>query len=329
MAPFLQHALWNANGLHQHSEELKTFLSLLNTDIMLISETHFTDKSYLRLPNYTGYHSNHPAGTARGGSAIIIKHSIKHHQLNNHSEDFLQATSVSVEDYTGPLTVSAVYLPPKLTVKHGQLAAFYNTLGHRFIAGGDYNAKHTAWGSRLISPRGREVLKTMKQVNLNNISTGEPTYWPSNCNKLSDLLDFCVTKGISRDSALPRSCFDLYFDHSPVLITLNLSALNQAPPPRLFNSKTNWRYFRLLISRNLTLHVPLKTDSQIEDITQLAGWNATKKTTYTPSSYTCPIFIKQKTRWKKKTLERMATYPDTIKQKITQQSNARRQTTPT
>jgi hypothetical protein len=28
MAPFLQLALWNANGLHQHAEELKAFLSL-------------------------------------------------------------------------------------------------------------------------------------------------------------------------------------------------------------------------------------------------------------------------------------------------------------
>jgi hypothetical protein len=90
---------------------------------------------------------------------------------------------VSVEDCTGPLTVSAVYLPPKPTVKHDQLAAFYNNLGHRFIAGGDYNAKHTAWGSRLISPRGREVLKTMEQLNSNHIYTGEPTYWPSDCNK--------------------------------------------------------------------------------------------------------------------------------------------------
>jgi hypothetical protein len=39
-------------GLHQHAEELKTFLSLRNIDIMLISETHFTDKSYLRIHNY-------------------------------------------------------------------------------------------------------------------------------------------------------------------------------------------------------------------------------------------------------------------------------------
>jgi hypothetical protein len=78
-----------------------------------------------------------------------------------------------VEDSTGPLTVSAVYLPPKHTVKQVQLAAFYSTLGRRFIAGGDYNAKHTDWGSGLITPRGREILRTMEQLNLYHLSTGE------------------------------------------------------------------------------------------------------------------------------------------------------------
>jgi hypothetical protein len=50
MATFLQLALWNANGLHQHVEELKTFLSLRNIYIMLISKTHFTDKTIFEPP---------------------------------------------------------------------------------------------------------------------------------------------------------------------------------------------------------------------------------------------------------------------------------------
>jgi exonuclease III len=94
MAKFLQLALWNASGLTQHTEELQTFISLHNTDVMLISETRFTEKSYLEFPKYTMYHMNKPARTARGGTAIIINNSIKHHQLNDYSQDFLQATSV-------------------------------------------------------------------------------------------------------------------------------------------------------------------------------------------------------------------------------------------
>jgi hypothetical protein len=83
---------------------------------MLNSEMHFTEKSYPKLPKYTFYHTNHTVGTARGFSAIIAKNSIKHLQLNNYCQDFLQATSVSVEDPAGLLTISAVYLPPKHTV---------------------------------------------------------------------------------------------------------------------------------------------------------------------------------------------------------------------
>jgi hypothetical protein len=37
MAKFLQLALWNASGLTQHAEELKTFISIHNIDVMLIS----------------------------------------------------------------------------------------------------------------------------------------------------------------------------------------------------------------------------------------------------------------------------------------------------
>jgi hypothetical protein len=59
--------------LIQHSEELRTFISLHNIDVMLISETHFKEKSYLKLLNYTVYHIDHPVGTARGGTAIIVK----------------------------------------------------------------------------------------------------------------------------------------------------------------------------------------------------------------------------------------------------------------
>jgi hypothetical protein len=205
-----------------------------------------------------------------------------------------------VEDSTGPLTVSAVYLPPKHTVKQVQLTAFYSTLGRWFIAGGDYNTKHTDWGSRLITPRGREILRTMEQLNLHHLSTGEPTYWPSNRNTLSDL-NFCVIKGIPLDSALTRSCFDLSSHHSPVLISLNLRALHQASQPTLCNRKTNWDYFLHRITTNLSLHVPLKTEVQIEDavkyftdLIQWAGWTATPETTCTISSCDYPIFIKQK-----------------------------------
>jgi hypothetical protein len=40
---------------------------------MLISETHFAEKGKIKLPKHTVFHMNHPARTARGGTAIIVK----------------------------------------------------------------------------------------------------------------------------------------------------------------------------------------------------------------------------------------------------------------
>jgi exonuclease III len=72
MPKFPQLTLWNVNGLTQHTEVLKTFISIHNIDVILISEMNFTEKSYLKLPYYTVYQMNYPARTVQGGTAIII-----------------------------------------------------------------------------------------------------------------------------------------------------------------------------------------------------------------------------------------------------------------
>jgi exonuclease III len=127
MSHSLQIAVWNANGLLQHRNELQMFLVAHNIDIPLISETHFTSKSSFRIPHYITYHTNHPAGTARGGTAILIKNSIQHHFLNPYRQDYFQATSIALEGPHGLITISAT-LPPKHTITHELLTAFYATL---------------------------------------------------------------------------------------------------------------------------------------------------------------------------------------------------------
>jgi hypothetical protein len=129
---------------------------------MLISETHFTTKSYIKIPNYTIYDTKHPDGTAHGGTAIIIKNGIKHHLHGHYNLEHLQETSLTIEEWIGPLTIAAVSCPLKHTVKAERLRSSSATLGQRFLAGGNFNAKHSHWCSRLTTPRGRELFKAMQ-----------------------------------------------------------------------------------------------------------------------------------------------------------------------
>jgi len=179
----LKIVLWNANGLAQHAE-VKNYVQNQQVDVMLISETHFTTRSYFKITNFAIYDTQHPDGTAHGGTAILIKNGIKHYLHGHYNLEHLQATSITVEDWVGPLTIAAIYCPPKHTTKAEQFRHFYTSLGHRFLAGGDCNAKQTDWGSQLVAPTGRELLKAMQEENLTYVSTGEPTYWPSDKRKI-------------------------------------------------------------------------------------------------------------------------------------------------
>jgi hypothetical protein len=64
---------------------------------------------------------------------------------------------------------------------------FFATLGERFILGGDYNVKNTQWGSRLATTKGRELMKAINSINGNIHTTGRPTYWPTDRNKIPDV----------------------------------------------------------------------------------------------------------------------------------------------
>ena len=98
--------------------------------------------------------------------------------------------SLSADSYCGVLS-------PQIQPQKKQYETFFGTLGPRFMAGGDFNSKHTAWGSRITTTKGRELFSLMQQYNYSFLSTGRPTYWPSDPAKRPDLLDVFVTNGIS------------------------------------------------------------------------------------------------------------------------------------
>lgn len=307
--PKLKISVWNANGLVNHGQEVKTFLTMHDLDIMLISESHMTEKSYIKIPQYSLHHTQHPEGKARGGTTIIIKNNIKHQVKSKISEKNMQATTVEIEDSHGKMILSAVYCPPNLSIKKTQFENYFNTLGHRFISGGDFNAKHTHWGSRLITPRGRQLYYAMQSTNLQHLSTGQPTYWPTDRNKIPDVLDICITKGISPNYLKVDTCLDLSSDHTPIMVSIESKVQIKTKPPRLTNKNTNWNEFRTILINLQNIDIPLKTaqdiDEAVEHLTksiQQAAWRATNemqeeiKPGFVPKNIKAKLIEKRKLR---------------------------------
>lgn len=63
--------------------------------------------------NFTLYRTIHPSNNARGGSAVIIRKNIQHHEEEHICTDKFQITNISLKTKQQFLTVSARYSPPR------------------------------------------------------------------------------------------------------------------------------------------------------------------------------------------------------------------------
>lgn len=283
-------------------------MKIQNLDVLLISEAHLTNKSSLHIDGYNTYATYHPSGAAHAGTAIIIRRSINHQVLPEYRTAKIQATSIMIYDKQSPITLSSVYCPPKQnrnpeTVEE-DFSTYFQSLGNRFIAGGDWNSKHTMWGSRLITTRGRNLRKSLEKSHLNILSTGQPTYWPADPLKIPDLLDFFIYKGVQTHFLDVESCFDSSSDHTPVIATVSSTVIKRAVPPYLYNRHTDWRAFQLNLSESLDLKISLKTKDDIDDaaeyltkMIQKAAWTCTpplQQSSNIAKDQTVPNIVKEK-----------------------------------
>ena len=141
----------------------------------------------------------------------------------------------------------------------------------------------------------------MQMANLTYLSTGEPTYWPSDRRKMPDLIDFAVVQQIPMNTLQAETSLDLSSDHSPVVITITLRPVPNPRTPTVSTSRTDWETFCLLICQTLHSQVPLKTPQEIYDFTQhltqtiqQAAWNATPPPNTPLYKNSCAQTIKQK-----------------------------------
>ncbi|KAL7296904.1 hypothetical protein TKK_0010294 [Trichogramma kaykai] len=169
-----------------------------------------------------------------------------------------------------------------------KLQAFFAKQGHRFLCGGDWNAKHPWWGSRLPtpSPRGRPLHVAIQNQNYFIIFTGKPTSWPSDPNKRPDLINFAIAKGINKKFSV-RFSLDLTSDQSPVIITINLQLKTT------FHTRTKIRLkkFNEIVPERLHCGIPLRTVQDIES--SVKSFNETLQFAVSDATTTTVISRKQ------------------------------------
>lgn len=298
---------WNANGLTLHRREAEILIKKNKIDVLLISETHFTKNSKFQINGYKMYHTPHPDGRAHGGTAVFVKNNIKHHEESKVSSPTLQATSVEIKEHRGRIKVCAIYCPPNQKVENDMFKNLFQSLGNKFIIGGDWNSKHYHWGSRLISPRGRSLKAAIDQLHCSVLTTGKPTHWPTDTTKAPDVLDFFVHKGISEHYMSVEENYDVEGSHLPIISTVSVNIIKKNKNPVLYNKKTDWESYQKWLENNLTLRIPMKTADDVEKATdyitkmiQQAAWKSTPELKLKEEINNFPFEIRRKIATKRK-----------------------------
>ena len=256
---------WNANGLVARKNELANFLISENVDIALIAETHLTVRSHAKIHGYELYTCDHPSSHAHGGSAIYIKNSIVHHVISQFQQAHIQAACISTRLHCGTtVNVASIYSPPKHSIKTEQYCELMSHLGEKWIIGGDFNAKHQSWGSRTNTSKGNELYRAINIHNAASVSSGQPTYWPTDTSKLPDCIDFFVMKNVSSLYTDASTINDLSSDHIPITLTLSDTLLRKYTLPKLTSKNTNWDIFAEHIHNHVNLQLRLKTAEELE-----------------------------------------------------------------
>lgn len=141
---------------------------------------------------------------------------------------------------------------------------FLHFLGNTFIAGRDFNAKHTYWCSRFTSTKGKALFYAGKSLKCEFFFNGSPSYWPTDLNKLPDVINFFVTKGLSNYIEV-ETCLDISSDHIPVILTLSDTFISKTPSSF---TKTDWNGYSDYLEEYIMLNIPLKTYDQLKKETK-------------------------------------------------------------
>ena len=140
------------DGLLNKKTELMDLINRQKPDIVLVQETLLKSRHTFTLPNMTTYRIDRE-GRRGGGTAILIKRTIKHHEtqleLDNQQ---IETTAIRIHTNTGYIKIVSAYIPPNADTTTKDFNDLLETQEPTIIMG-DLNAKHTDWGCRITNSR--------------------------------------------------------------------------------------------------------------------------------------------------------------------------------
>ncbi|GFW65654.1 nucleic-acid-binding protein from transposon X-element [Trichonephila clavipes] len=275
----------------------KSFIADWNPDIVNLQETHLQPCHNFIFPDYNIYRTDR---TFRGGgTAIMIKRSIPHHQIfitNNN----LETTAIKlIRQNEQPITIVSAYRPPRKSITDQDLHRIFRNQGYVLLAG-DLNAKHVSWSPfTQQNVAGNIIRRFCDSTGYSLVAPPEPTCFHRSSR--STTIDIAICKGmtVSDCSSIP----ELSSDHNPVLFEVSLD--NYTSPALSTYSFPNWSKFQDILTNTLPGNPKISNPNDIENA--IKNFNDCYNSALSNSSiFKCinkpilsiPLFIREKIKSK-------------------------------
>lgn len=257
MSPTAKILYWNANSLGNKQDELKNFLQEHNIPVALVNETHLIKD--LKLQGYSIY--QHNVSNHTGGTAVIVRTDIEHHEIILPQLTRLQATAVKVTIHKEQVIIVAAYNPVNgINIEDYKKVLQTNT---PIIIAGDHNARHSSWLCHRNNKAGTALFNLSLKSSFVVKGPTRPTFF-HRCNKFRpDILDVAIIQNFPY--MIDFDVMDeLDSDHLPVVMHIHSQVQKKTTNRRNFN-KANWHNYREEIHNIININKSFNKQQDIED----------------------------------------------------------------
>ncbi|GFQ93255.1 putative RNA-directed DNA polymerase from transposon X-element [Trichonephila clavata] len=234
---------WNANGIRSRVEEFREIITEWNPDIINLQETHIQACHHLSFPNYNIYRTDR---TFRGGgTAILIKRNIPHHEVKITNPSFELTAIQIVRPNSHPITVISAYRSPLKPILIQDLHSLFRNHDYVLVAG-DLNAKHHSWNPHTHqNVAGHTIRRFCDSTGFPLNAPLEPTHFHNSLRNTIRDLAICKGMTVTEVTSIP----ELSSDHNPVLFEVSLD--NFTSPALSTYAFPNWFKFQNILSSTL------------------------------------------------------------------------------
>ena len=180
---------WNVNGLQSRLPRLQSLVDRNQPKIIALQEIKLTDDGFRYFRGFTLYkRCRHVAGG--GGVLLAINNNIPSTQIQLNTT--LEAVACKVYFDNFCLNICNVYFNDDADITAQTFNNLVKSIPSPRLILGDFNVKHSLWGSPDNDPRGVAIFNVILNNNLCVLNDGSPTFYRASQDLCSHLdLSIC------------------------------------------------------------------------------------------------------------------------------------------